>query len=210
MRLLLVRHGETTWNAEGRYQGRLDTPLSALGKAQAAALAEHIRSERVLAVVSSPLSRAAETAAACAEALGLACTLDERLIEISHGSWEGRLRSEIERDDPERYEQWQRAPETVVFPGGEGLSDVQRRLDAFIASAEAAYGDGVLAVTHDIVVRLAILAAQSRPLGDCKEVEVDNAALTQFQLEGGRLRLVRQNDTRFLGELQSPLGSQAR
>ena len=86
MRLLFVRHGETTWNAEGRYQGRLDTPLSVLGKAQAAALAEHIRSEGVHAVVSSPLSRAAETAAACARALGIGCTLDERLIEVSHGS----------------------------------------------------------------------------------------------------------------------------
>lgn len=210
MRFLLVRHGETTWNAEGRFQGRLDAPLSALGKAQAAALAEHIRNEGVQAVVSSPLSRAAETAAACAEVLGLACTLDERLIEISHGSWEGRLRSEIQRDDPHRYEQWQRAPETVVFPGGEGLADVQHRLDAFIAAVEDAYGDGLLAVTHDIVVRLAMLAAQSRPLADCKNVEVDNAALSQFQLQSGRLRIVRQNDTSFLGELRSPLGSQAR
>ena len=87
---------------------------------------------------------------------------------------------------------------------------MQRRLDAFIASVEVAYGDGLLAVTHDIVVRLAILAAQSRPLADCKRVEVDNAALTHFQLQSGRLRLVRQNDTRFLGELQSPLESQAR
>src|SRR5579872_5289116 len=143
MRLFLVRHGETTWNQEGRYQGRRDPPLSPLGKAQVAALAQHVRSERIAVVVSSPLSRAADTARACADALQIAFSLDERLIEISHGSWEGRLRTEIERDDPKRFAQWRRAPETVIFPDGEGLADVQRRLDAFLSGVEAEYGNDV-------------------------------------------------------------------
>ena len=101
MRLLLVRHGETDWNAAGRIQGCTDTPLNARGRAQAAALAEKLRSsERAEALYTSPLRRAAETAEIIGSALGLRPEPVEALREISFGVWEGCSWAEIQRRWP--------------------------------------------------------------------------------------------------------------
>jgi len=130
VKLLLVRHGESTWNAEGRYQGRKDPPLSARGALQAKALAERLSGSvdlRPNAIASSPLARARRTAETVAEKLACGVTIDERLIEISHGAWEGLLRTEIQRRWPDMMAAWRSAPDSVTFPGGESLADVQRR-----------------------------------------------------------------------------------
>ncbi|MDQ6824720.1 MAG: histidine phosphatase family protein [Candidatus Eremiobacteraeota bacterium] len=210
MRLLLARHGETTWNLEGRYQGRKEAPLSARGNAQANAMARRLASEDVHSIVSSPLSRTTDTAKICADALGLHVAVDERLLEISHGTWEGRTRDEIAREDGALLRRWQQHPDTVTFPGGESLADVQKRLDDFIAEAERRYAGVLLVVTHDVIVRLMVLAAQGRPRAGFNEVQVDNAALSRFELGNGRLTLTQLNEVDYLGDLRSPLATQAR
>ena len=97
MRLFLVRHGETDWNREGRFQGQQDTPLNDRGRGQARGVAERLRGHRFDAVVSSPLSRALDTARAIQTAAGRTdpVILEEGITEIHHGDWEGRLASEV-------------------------------------------------------------------------------------------------------------------
>src|SRR5690348_14779444 len=98
MHILLVRHGETPWNREGRYQGRTDVPLSEVGEAQAAALGARLARVPLAVAVASPLSRARRTAEAVLAGRSPATTLelDPGLLEISHGGWEGKLASEVE------------------------------------------------------------------------------------------------------------------
>jgi len=216
MKLVLVRHGESTWNAEGRYQGRMDPPLSTRGRAQAQTLAERVAREqsaappenRVTLIVSSPLSRARDTAQACADAIELRLGTDERLTEISHGDWEGKLRGEVAIRWPDMLAQWRSNPHLVQFPHGEMLEEVELRLRSFLHGLRDETGT-VLAVTHDVIVRIAVLLASGKELSSFNEVHIDNAALHEFALESGKLRLLRLNDTAHLGSLRSDTTGQA-
>ena len=157
MRILLARHGETPWNAEGRYQGQEDIPLSPVGEAQARALGARLADVRIDRAVASPLSRARATAEfALGDARRDALGLDPGLMEIAHGTWEGLLASEIRERDGERLRQWREAPDAVLMPGGESLQMVFDR--AWPAFARAAEGlgedDTLLVVAHDAVNRV--------------------------------------------------------
>ncbi len=159
MNILLARHGETPWNAEGRYQGQVDIPLSAVGIAQAEALGRRLQSQSIDRAVASPLGRARQTAQlALGDARAAQLSLDAGLAEIGHGEWEGLLASEIDARDPERLRAWRDAPDTVLMPGvgGESLQLVFDR--AWPAFARACEGLGehetVLVVAHDAVNRV--------------------------------------------------------
>lgn len=103
---------------------------------------------------------------------------DARLLEIAHGTWEGRLREEIERDDPRRMHAWRTAPQTVEFEGGESLADVDARWRSFAGALDA---EDTVVVTHDVVVRLAVLAAQGRPLSKLWKPFVHNGGYAVFE-----------------------------
>ena len=126
MKILLARHGETPWNAEGRYQGQEDIALSPVGIGQAEALGRRLADVRIDRAVASPLQRARRTAelALGPERAGM-LTLDDGLREIGHGSWEGLLAGEIREQHPELARAWREAPDTVLMPGGgESLQQV--------------------------------------------------------------------------------------
>ena len=177
----MVRHGETEWNRRGRYQGRLESSLTRLGMRQANAVAESLAACGIARVVSSPLTRCRETARAIEARTGAAATVDPRLIEIGHGSWEGRLRREVERNDAERLRAWRAKPETVEFPSGESLAAVARRWCAFAADID---GTGALAVvTHDVIVRVAILWAGDRSLSALWQPRVSNGGYAILRVE---------------------------
>ena len=138
--LVLVRHGESELIVERRFQGRLESPLSAVGRRQAALVAERLARPHdrpalpipggpPLAIVHSPLSRAAGTAAAIGAALGrdVPVRADPAFLEIGQGEWEGRLASEIQATDGERLASWRRRPTETWAPGGERLADVRTR-----------------------------------------------------------------------------------
>src|SRR4051812_13171405 len=144
MNLLLVRHGETAWNREGRYQGRTDIPLSETGQAQVRALGERLRSIPIKIAYASPLSRAKNTA----EAILAGRTpitplwLEAGLLEISHGGWEGLLASEVERDHAEMFGTWRTLPGRFApaGPGAETLGDVEARAWAVLEKVCADLG----------------------------------------------------------------------
>ena len=210
MRILLARHGETPWNAEGRYQGQEDIPLSEVGIAQATALGERLREVHLHRAVASPLSRATRTAQlALGEARAAQLMFDDGLKEIGHGEWEGLLASEIGQRDPERLQAWRDAPDTVQMPGqgGESLQQVLDRAWPAFARAAAGLGpdDTLLVVAHDAVNRVILCRILGLPISRLWTFR--QAPTTLNLLEGpdlDQLEVVRLNDcahhTPFFGE----------
>lgn len=200
MRILLARHGETPWNAEGRYQGQEDIPLSEVGIAQASALGERLRDVRIDRAIASPLSRARRTAElALGEARASSLLFDDGLKEIGHGEWEGLLASEIRERDPQRLGAWREAPDTVLMPGtgGESLQQVLDRAWPAFARACAGLGDEhtLLLVAHDAVNRVLLCRVLGIPLS--KLWTFRQAPTTLNLLEGqsvDALDVVRLND----------------
>lgn len=200
MRILLARHGETPWNAEGRYQGQIDIPLSPVGEKQAALLAERLKDVRITRAVASPLSRARRTAeVALGPERAAMLTFEPELMEIAHGTWEGKLASEIRAEDGERLAAWREAPDTVLMPGpgGESLPMVLERAWRGFARACEGLGadDTLLVVAHDAVNRVILCRLLGIPLA--KLWTFRQAPTTLNLLEGASvdtLEIVRLND----------------
>ncbi len=208
MRILLARHGETPWNAEGRYQGQIDIALSPVGEAQAQALGARLREVPLTRAVASPLSRAQSTARYALGAQREAMLLtDPDLQEIAHGEWEGLLASEINDKDPARLRAWREEPDTVLMPGGESLRQVLDRSWRGLTRATEGLGaeDILLVVAHDAVNRVILCRVLGLPIA--KLWSFRQAPTTLNLLEGPdleHLEVVRLNDcahhTPFFGE----------
>ncbi|MGH8033017.1 MAG: histidine phosphatase family protein [Luteimonas sp.] len=198
MRVLLARHGETPWNAEGRYQGQKDIALSKVGEKQARLLGQRLREVRIDRALASPLSRAHRTAQyALGEARAPMVETDVGLMEIAHGEWEGLLASEIHERDPERLQHWRTAPDKVQMPGGESLHQVFTRAWPAFATACAGLSadDTVLIVAHDAVNRVLLCHILGIPFA--KLWAIRQAPTTLNLLEGpdiDHLDVVRLND----------------
>jgi probable phosphoglycerate mutase len=204
--LLLVRHGESTWNARGRFQGRRDPRLSPRGRAQAAALARRLADPFAApplpvppgppaAIWHSPLHRAADTARAVGARLPAALRPDERLTEIGQGAWEGRSHRAVTAMGPE-LAAWLADPTRTVAPGGETLASVRRRVRAAFADiladlfaparrASAARPWGIV-ISHEGVLRVATLLLLDLPLSRFWALPFETAAITVVELAGGR------------------------
>ena len=151
--LLLVRHGQTDWNLEGRYQGRSDVALNEAGRKQAEWVAEDLAGRWIDAVYSSSLRRSLHTARAIAHPHGLEPRVDPRLDEINQGDWEGVVVSEIAERYPELFLQWGRDPRAVRPPGGESIREVHDRvIDAVQEIALRHSGGTVCVVTHKTAI----------------------------------------------------------
>lgn len=153
--LYLIRHGETDWNVEGRYQGQADPPLNSNGVAQAHQLAAALRDAGLQHLYTSPLRRAAQTAEILAQALDIPIIPEPRLKEIHQGDWQTRLRSEIQALYPTLFRQWEARPWDVQPPGGESLAEVQARVYQALDELSARHPTGRIGlVTHRIPIGL--------------------------------------------------------
>lgn len=198
MKILLARHGETPWNAEGRYQGQEDIPLSPVGEAQAQALGRRLRDTPIQRAVASPLARARRTAElALGPERAAMLQTDAGFMEIAHGTWEGLLAHEIGERDGDRLRAWREAPHEVLMPEGESLQHVFDR--AWPALANAAEGlrddDTLLVVAHDAVNRVLLCRVLGIPLSGLWSFR--QAPTTLNLLEGpdvDHLEVVRLND----------------
>ncbi|BAU14314.1 phosphoglycerate/bisphosphoglycerate mutase [Leptolyngbya sp. NIES-3755] len=153
-RLLLVRHGETEWNRQGRFQGQIDVPLNDNGRVQAGQAAEFLKSVQIDSAVSSSMARPKETAEIILKYHPeIELKLRDDLREISHGLWEGKFESEIEAGYPGLLHQWQSKPETVQMPEGENLQQVwDRAVEGWTAIVQSAKpGETILVVAHDAI-----------------------------------------------------------
>ncbi len=156
-RLLLVRHGETEWNRESRFQGQIDIPLNDNGRAQAAQAREFLKVIPIDGAVSSSMMRPKETAEIILEQHPeVSLSVTEGLWEISHGQWEGKFEHEIEADFPGMLNAWQTKPETVQMPDGENLQDVWDRAvkawnEIVVQYSHPETPKTVLVVAHDAI-----------------------------------------------------------
>jgi broad specificity phosphatase PhoE len=184
--VLLARHGQTDDNLEPiRVQGFRDTPLNDVGREQARALAQRLAlggvgRREIGSLWSSDLSRASETASIVGERLGLPVRLDPRLREGNRGRWEGRLFIEIERDEPELYQQWRRAGSSWRFPGGESLVEQQERVCAAIKDARTAGPLPALLVCHGGSIRAILARSDPRGLDAFHTFDVPNTAVFEL------------------------------
>ena len=181
--LLVIRHGETAWNAEHRIQGHLDIPLSATGVRQAARLAERLANERVNAVYSSELTRAWLTAQPVAERLGLEVIPEPRLRERCFGIFEGLTLDEIARQHTEAFRLWrERDPQWAMEGGETGQQLIDRVLDAMHDIAGRHRGQTVAIVTHGGVLDVAYRAARALDWDAPREHQMLNASINRVRV----------------------------
>jgi probable phosphoglycerate mutase len=163
MILYLVRHGESSFNAEGRVQGHLDTPLSPLGVRQSQALANAFRNIPIDAIYSSPLSRARNTAQAVSDLLRLPIAIDERLIEINAGVFQGHVWPEIDRNWSDAARAWKAQDPDFHIPDGESRRDLMRRAAAVLEDIHQRPHQQVLVVAHGGVLTAGLKALLNVP-----------------------------------------------
>lgn len=188
--LLLIRHGETAWNAEHRIQGHLDIPLSATGIRQAAVLGERLAAETVTAIYSSELARAWLTAVPFAARLGLDIIPDSRLRERSFGVFEGLTADEIAERHPEGFRLWRmRDPAWAMDEGESGQQLIDRVLSALHDIASRHRGETVAVVTHGGVLDVAYRAARGLSWDAPREHLMLNASINRISAQGSPLAL---------------------
>jgi probable phosphoglycerate mutase len=197
-RILLIRHGETAWNAERRLQGHLDIPLNDEGERQARLLADALASEPLDLLVSSDLQRARQTAQAVATLRGMPLLGEPALRERCYGGFEGLLYSEIEQRFPAEFAAWQARDVDAVLPIGKNRGESFRQFyaratGAILALAQAHPGRTIAMVAHGGVLECAYRMACGLPLETPRDFKVYNASINRFHIgfhiDGGRLAL---------------------
>jgi probable phosphoglycerate mutase len=204
MRMFIVRHGESNWNAEGRFQGRQDTELSPKGMEQGEKIAEYLSSHRFEAIFTSPLKRSSITAARIASACGCEVLEEmDELTEICHGDWETRMTAEVTERWPRLFDLWHTAPHTVLMPGpgGESLRDVQARVQRGAEKIKKKCSGDVCLVSHDVPIKMLLCHFLNAPLSSFWNFLIPNCSLTIAETrEGGIVRVNLMGDAHFLGE----------
>lgn len=181
-KVILVRHGETAWNAGEVYRGRADVPLNKTGLRQVEKLGAALRDERIAAVFSSPLSRSMQTAEAVAAHHDTKVVEAPELIDICYGKWEGLQAAEVEKKYPALTSMWLDSPDTVKFPGGESLSEVRRRAAGFLRrAADEHEGETIVLASHRAVLKTLILFCLKLGNERFWNVRIDNAACSAFE-----------------------------
>ncbi|MBN2002341.1 MAG: alpha-ribazole phosphatase [Anaerolineae bacterium] len=202
LRLFLVRHGETIWNAAGRYQGHVDVPLSEVGRAQAEALARRLAGEHLDAIYASDLSRAHETAKAIAAQHDLPVSLDLRLREMSFGKWEGMTFAQMEDEFPDEVAWWNADRLNRAPPGGETLGDGTARIQSVLDDVVRRHQDQtVVLVAHGGPLKLLLCLLLNKPPREFWQFRMDNTALSEIEWYHLGPRIRRLNDTYHLCEI---------
>lgn len=210
--LILVRHGETDWNRELRFQGHVDIPLNAIGHAQAQRLATRLANEPVHQLYQSDLQRAMQTAAPSALSLGLSGLSDAALREQNFGRVDGMRVDDIQRDFPQEWAQWVRFQEDYAMPQGETPRQFHARvMDALQRIALAHAGQRLLVVTHGGVLDMVYRTARSLGLNGPRQSEIPNAGFNRVRLGPDVLEILDWADTRHLVDLPpQPVYDQAK
>jgi len=201
-KIFLVRHGETAWNNQLRYQGHSDIPLSEKGRAQARALSHKLAGETFNAFYASDLTRARETAEIIAQPHGLPVITKSQLRETKFGAWEGLKYSEIMERYPEVLASWTTDPLSTRIPDGESLRDVAERVMAGLAEIiENHPEERVVIAAHGGTIRIILASILHMDLNQYWRLRQDNTALNivDFYNEKAIVSLV--NDVSHLCDL---------
>jgi broad specificity phosphatase PhoE len=197
--IILTRHGETDWNLNEVFRGRIDVELNETGIEQAELLGKYLSDLKVDFIYSSPLKRAVKTAGAIARYQNLEVNIVQNLVDFDFGEWQGLSRQEVKDRYEELYTDWIDLPEQVRIPGGECLEDVRKRATAVVSDVIERYDDGrVVLVSHRVVNKVLICALLGLDNSHFWNIRLDPCGITCFTYEKGRFILTRHNDTSHL------------
>ncbi|TET40003.1 MAG: histidine phosphatase family protein [Dehalococcoidia bacterium] len=203
-RIILVRHGQTEWNREERFRGRVDIDLDETGVRQAQAAAEKIARWDVAAIYSSPLKRAMATAQIIASRLGLPVEPLHGINDMDFGIWQGLSIEEARRRYRELFDLWRYSPQRLEIPEGETLEDVQRRAVATIDDLVARHQNETVAlVTHRVVCKVLLCHLLGLDNSHFWQIAQDTTAINLFELWEGWSSLRLLNDTCHLRNLEA-------
>ncbi len=181
--LILIRHGETDWNIEGRWQGQTDIPLNNQGLRQADEIAKALSQTEIHAIFSSDLLRAHQTAEILACLKNLPVHVDRRLREIHQGEWQGLLISEIQKRYVIQFQDRQKEPLNTAPPGGETAAQVQQRALAAIRHIVRQYPSQTVAViSHGFTLATVLVYYQKKPFEKVWESIPPNAAILHLRI----------------------------
>jgi broad specificity phosphatase PhoE len=199
--IVLIRHAETDWNAEKRFQGHADTPLNKLGQTRIEPVIEALRTWEPEVIFTSDLIRAREMAEEAGAALGIEVIGREDLRECSYGEWEGKTLQEVRRAYGDDLEAWRRNEANLPRGGGESLIDMQTRAVAAIESiAEGHAGRTIALFSHSGPIRGMICSIFDLPIEERYRFEINNASLNVIRRQGdGGWQVLLLNETSHLG-----------
>jgi probable phosphoglycerate mutase len=203
LEIILVRHGETAFNAAETFRGRADVPLNETGLKQAQLLGEYLAAEKINIVYSGPLQRAVKTAEAIAAPQQLKVHIVENLSDIDCGEWQGLTLKEVKEKFDDVYQDWLDTPEQVRLPGGESLADVRNRALPFVQDAVTRCREGkIVLVSHRAVNKVLICALLGLDNDMFWSFKLDTGAVTRLSFDGKNTVLVSHNDTSYLKPLK--------
>lgn len=196
---VFIRHGETDWNRQQRFQGQIDVPLNATGHAQARRLSERLGREAAHALLCSDLLRAQQTAQPLASAWGMAPALQAGFREQSFGVLEGLDVPTIKERHPELWAQWLEHRADFALPGGESLRQFHARVMVAVrAAAEAFAGRTLAVVTHGGVLDMIWRTAHGLPLDGLRDCEIPNTGINRLRWREGTLHILQWADADHL------------
>lgn len=183
-KLIIVRHGETTWNVENKAQGSMNIKLSDEGVKQAKKLADRLSKYEIDTIYSSDLDRAYATAKEVACKIKKNIMVDNRLREMSFGNWEGLTISEIKKNYEKEYVVWRNEPHNASITNGETLIEVQKRtLEMVNEIINSNKGKTVLLVSHGMAIKTLILGIMEMPLSDFYKITQGNTCINIIEFK---------------------------
>lgn len=205
--LILIRHGETDWNRELRFQGHVDVPLNDMGHEQARRLGLRMAGEKAQHLVCSDLMRCQQTAAPTALQLSLPVKTDAALREQHFGAVEGMRADEIQALHPRAWEDWLKFQEDHAMPDGESARQFHARIIAALASIVTTHqGQAVLVFTHGGALDMVWRTAQGLGLNGPRQSQIPNAGFNRIRIGDASaiessIEIVDWADTRHLADL---------
>jgi probable phosphoglycerate mutase len=201
-RIIAIRHGETSWNADSRIQGQRDVGLNDTGRWQARRVGEALAAEEIAAVYSSDLGRAHQTAQHIAEATGIPVVANEGLRERSFGIFEGKTFDEIHENFPDHAQNWRRRiPDWQPPEGGESLLELRERVrKTMVELAEKHPGEQIVVVAHGGVLDTLYRIATGQEVNSPRTWELPNGAINRLLWTHQGFTLVGWSDTQHLDQ----------
>ena len=203
--IFFIRHGETDWNRNGLIQGQRESSLSSHGFEQSSLLAHRLKKEEIQIIYSSPLKRAKQTSDEIKKIINAEIILDDDLMEISLGSWEGLNKEKVRSEYPLAFEKWLKKPEEFKAPCGESWQDVKNRADNFLERiiTRSQY-ERILLSSHNGFGKIFMITFLEMSLAKFWNFSLDNGGVSLFVLhDNGRREIALLNDCCHLEKINA-------
>jgi broad specificity phosphatase PhoE len=195
MKIYVVRHGETVWNKKEVFRGRKDVPLNETGKRQAQLAGRYFSDKDITMILSSPLTRALETAQGISDATGAPIVKIDELTDMDFGIWEGLALKEVEKLYREELDIWRNFPQKFRARDGENLRDVRRRVEKAFQKIPSDKKGSFVLVTHRVLCKVIALLALCIPNNHFWNIRFDPASVSLIEKTGNLTVLSFLNDT---------------